>query len=78
MNLPSLKGKAAVATEAAIPPGNHPIMEMDEENFAPIISRFNRMGRPEEVAQASFWLASDLSSYLSGLTIPVDAGCVNR
>ena len=49
-----------------------------EQDFAPIISLFNRIGRPEEVAQASLWLASDLSSYITGATLPVDAGYVNR
>ena len=64
MNLPSLNGKAAIVTGA--------------EDFAPIISLFNRIGRPEEVAQASLWLTSDLSSYITGATLPVDAGYVNR
>jgi NAD(P)-dependent dehydrogenase (short-subunit alcohol dehydrogenase family) len=51
---------------------------MTEEQVAPIFSVFNRFGRPEEVAQASLWLASDLSSYVTGATIMVDAAYTSR
>lgn len=34
----------------------------------------NRVGSPEEVAQASLWLASDLSSYITGTTLHADGG----
>jgi NAD(P)-dependent dehydrogenase (short-subunit alcohol dehydrogenase family) len=33
-----------------------------------------RAGRPEDVAEAVLWLASDRSSYISGVTLPVDGG----
>jgi NAD(P)-dependent dehydrogenase (short-subunit alcohol dehydrogenase family) len=33
-----------------------------------------RLGRPEEVAEVVAFLASDLSSYMSGAIVPVDAG----
>jgi len=49
-----------------------------DEDVAPNFSLFNRFGQPIEVAQASLWLASDLSSYVTGATIPVDGGYVNR
>ncbi|WP_336713876.1 SDR family NAD(P)-dependent oxidoreductase [Arthrobacter sp. USHLN218] len=45
-----------------------------EADFAPQLSLLNRFGRADEVAQATLWLASDLSSYVSGTTIHVDAG----
>ncbi len=49
-----------------------------DEDLAPVFTLFNRFGKPVEVAQASLWLASDLSSYVTGITLPVDAGFINR
>lgn len=49
-----------------------------EADFVSYLSLFNRFGRAEEVAHANLWLASDLSSYVTGITLPVDAGYVNR
>jgi len=36
----------------------------------------NPFGQAEEIAQASLWLASDLSSLSPGTTLHVDAGTV--
>ena len=33
-----------------------------------------RIGRPEEVAHAVLWLASDDASYVTGISLPVDGG----
>jgi glucose 1-dehydrogenase len=51
---------------------------LTEADFAPAISLFNRFGRPEEVAQASLWLCSDLASYVTGAALAVDAGYTSR
>jgi NAD(P)-dependent dehydrogenase (short-subunit alcohol dehydrogenase family) len=32
------------------------------------------MGRPEEVANAVVWLASDKSAYVTGAVLPADGG----
>jgi NAD(P)-dependent dehydrogenase (short-subunit alcohol dehydrogenase family) len=51
---------------------------MTETEFAPVISLLGRFGRPEEVAQASLWLCSDQSSYVTGAVLSVDAGYTSR
>ena len=51
---------------------------LTEEEFAPVISLFGRFGRPEEVAEASLWLCSDHSSYVTGAVLAVDAGYTSR
>lgn len=37
-----------------------------------------RVGKPSEVAHAGLWLASDDSSYVTGVALPVDGGFVSR
>jgi glucose 1-dehydrogenase len=49
-----------------------------EAEFAPALSLLNRFGKPEEVAHASLWLASDMASYVTATTINVDAGYAHR
>jgi NAD(P)-dependent dehydrogenase (short-subunit alcohol dehydrogenase family) len=34
----------------------------------------NRFGKPEEVAEAVLWLASEAASFVSGVALPVDGG----
>lgn len=51
---------------------------IDPEAFAPQLSLLNRFGQAEEIAQGSLWLISDLSSYVTGTTLHIDAGYVGR
>ncbi|MFJ5763600.1 SDR family NAD(P)-dependent oxidoreductase [Neobacillus sp. NPDC093182] len=51
---------------------------LTEEAYSPQLSLLNRFGQPREIAQASLWLASDASSYVTGTTLHVDAGYTSR
>lgn len=66
----------------AVAPGtiNTTLLEnTPEETLNKIKSRiyFNRLGTPEEVANAYLFLASDLSSYISGQILGVDGMMIN-
>ncbi|KAF7959485.1 hypothetical protein EAE96_001101 [Botrytis aclada] len=50
------------------------IMGTTMEEFAPTVSILHRFGMAHEVAQASLWLSSDNSSYVTGVCLPVDGG----
>ncbi len=43
---------------------------------ADIIAQAGRLGDPEELAATLIWLVSDASSYVTGITVPVDGGLV--
>ena len=49
-----------------------------EEEFAPALSLLGRFGKPEEVGEASAWLCSDASSYVTGHSLAVEAGYLTR
>lgn len=52
--------------------------QLSEEKYAQRLSeiKMNRIGKPEEVANTILFLASDLSSYVTGQVIGVDGGMV--
>jgi NAD(P)-dependent dehydrogenase (short-subunit alcohol dehydrogenase family) len=60
---PILKGQFGENTEAM------------KERFKTMIP-MGRIGQPEEIAAAAVFLASDESSYISGIDLPVDGGTV--
>ena len=37
-----------------------------------------RVGRPEEIANAVLWLCSDAASYVTGQSVSVDGGFIMR
>lgn len=50
---------------------------LDPVTYGPQLSLLERFAQADEVVQASLWLASDLSSYVTGTTIHVDGGYVH-
>jgi len=50
----------------------------DPAEAAGAFSLFGRLGKPEEVAEASAWLCSDAASYVTGHSLAVEAGYLTR
>ena len=57
-------------------PGNKEAAAALRTQFETMIP-LKRMGRPEEIAAAAVFLASDQSSFISGIDLPVDGGLVS-
>jgi NAD(P)-dependent dehydrogenase (short-subunit alcohol dehydrogenase family) len=51
-------------------------LDKDPERKRKVLSRtpMGRLGRPEEVANAAWFLVSDEASYITGVVLPVDGG----
>ena len=65
----------------ALAPGFFPSEMTDQMNDESIemvraLTAAQRIGRVEELASTLIWLVSDASSYVSGVTVPVDGGFV--
>ncbi len=51
---------------------------LDPDEYAKQLSMLGRFGKPEEIAKAYLWLASDLSSFVTGICLSVDGGYVSK
>ncbi len=51
-------------------------LDADPERKAKVFSRtpMGKMGQPEDIAEAAYYLASDASKYVTGVVLPVDGG----
>ncbi len=54
------------------------LQAMPEKVIAGMVAKtpVGRMGKPEDIAEAYFWLASDAASFVHGATLSVDGGLV--
>jgi 3-oxoacyl-[acyl-carrier protein] reductase len=54
------------------------VQAMPEKVLASMVEHtpIGRMGRPEDIAEAYFWLASDAAGFVHGTVLPVDGGLV--
>lgn len=54
------------------------VKQMPEKALNAMVTKtpLGRIGRPEEIASAYLWLASDAASYVSGAVVSVDGGLV--
>jgi 3-oxoacyl-[acyl-carrier protein] reductase len=73
-------GRYGIRVNAVAPGfiGTEMVKSMPEKILAAMLAHtpLGRMGRPEDVADAYFWLASEAASFVHGAVLPVDGGLV--
>jgi len=57
--------------------GNMETAKLTDFNERLKATAFNEMGRPEDIANAAYFLISDKANYITGIDLLVDAGFVN-
>ena len=75
-------GKGGVRANVLLPGGtdtpsnavNAPGAGPETRSFIEGLHALKRLGRPEEIAQAALYMASDASSFMTGTTMLVDGG----
>jgi 3-oxoacyl-[acyl-carrier protein] reductase len=70
---PDRKIRVNIVAPGVIEPENEPLPEAVVAKYTKLTA-LGRLGRPHEIAGAVLFLASDLSSYVTGETINVDGG----
>ena len=65
----------SIAPGAIKTPINEDVWKDDEKHKHLLkLIPYNRLGEPEDIAEAAIWLASDKSEYVNGTTLFVDGG----
>ncbi|MGE0820505.1 MAG: SDR family oxidoreductase [Candidatus Binatia bacterium] len=73
--------KAGIRVNAVCPgPIDTPMLQAGATRFPQVIQKMiaaqpnQRLGKPEEIAEAAVWLCTEAASFVTGLAMPVDGG----